>query len=150
MRVKGWYLTPWRLKFIYKQNLDIAYSIGRFEEQWAVKENVPYWQYITMNDERVRPAHAALHGKVFRSTDPIWRIIYPPSDWSCRCVVRNFTKKESRRLKLNVESSKGRIGKKNIEVGRGESKQTIEVNTFDGHIIGKGFKNPIGELLKND
>lgn len=148
MKIKGWYIAPWRLKFIYKQNMDIAYAIGRFEEQSAVKESLPYWQYLTMNDDRVRPAHAALHKRVFRSTDPIWKIIYPPSDWGCRCIVKNFNKKEAKKLGLKFESSKGKIGDKIIEVGSRGNRSEIKVKTFEGHIIGRGFDNPIGELFK--
>lgn len=148
MRVKGWYLAPWRLKFIYKQNMDIAYAVGRFQEQWSVKELVPYWQYFTMNDGKVRPAHAALHKRVFRSTDPIWKIIYPPSDWGCRCFVRNFSRQEAKKMGLKIESSKGKIGNKTIEVGPRGNKSKMNVKTFEGHIIGKGFNNPIGELFR--
>lgn len=148
MQVKGWYISPWRLKFIYQQNLDIAYSVGRFQEQWSVKHLVPYWQYITMNDERVRDSHKILHNRVFKSTDPIWKIIYPPSDFGCRCFVKTYSKREAKKLGLNVESSRGKIGEKEIEIGSRDNKQKIKVKTFEGEIISKGFKNPIGELFK--
>jgi len=46
-----------------------------------------YWEYRTVGDNRVRPAHEKLHGKVFAKDDPIWNTIYPPNDWGCRCTV---------------------------------------------------------------
>lgn len=44
-------------------------------------------------DDRVRPSHAALHGKVFRLDDPLTPI--PPIDYGCRCAIRYVAKPES-------------------------------------------------------
>jgi uncharacterized protein with gpF-like domain len=50
-------------------------------------EALPYWQYWTVGDLRVRPGHAELDGFTARAIDPVWRRIYPPWDFNCRCSV---------------------------------------------------------------
>lgn len=48
---------------------------------------LPFWEYHTQGDGQVRPAHAALDGKVFSAKDRVWDKIYPPNGWNCRCTV---------------------------------------------------------------
>jgi SPP1 gp7 family putative phage head morphogenesis protein len=66
-----------------------AYSLGRYEQMTddAVKEVLPYWQYMTVGDLRVRPEHACLDYFVARADDPVWMKIYPPNGYNCRCIV---------------------------------------------------------------
>lgn len=42
-------------------------------------------QYRTMNDDRVRPEHAALEGVTLPPSDSFWDAYYPPNGWNCRC-----------------------------------------------------------------
>lgn len=44
-----------------------------------------YLQYMTVGDDRVRPAHQALQGKIFSIDDPEARLLWPPNDYGCRC-----------------------------------------------------------------
>ena len=64
-----------------------AYSAARYLQQVSTKDALPYWQYLTVGDQNVRSAHAALDGKVFPADDPFWQTHYPPWDFGCRCVV---------------------------------------------------------------
>lgn len=78
-----------QLHTIFMTNFQSAYSNGRFEQMRdpAVTTALPFWKYWTVGDARVRPAHAALDGFVARHDDPVWRKIYPPSGYNCRCSV---------------------------------------------------------------
>ena len=78
------------LRIIMRQNMLTAYGVARkrFLEQPAVIKRLPFWEYLTVADGGVRPDHKALHGKVFRADDPVWKRIYPPWDWGCRCSIR--------------------------------------------------------------
>lgn len=44
-----------------------------------------YMRYMTVDDDKVRPEHRKLHGKIFATTDKVWNTIYPPNGWNCRC-----------------------------------------------------------------
>jgi SPP1 gp7 family putative phage head morphogenesis protein len=59
--------------------------------QWEVAqkdEDTTHLQYLSVEDERVRPSHAALNGIVLPKDDPFWTKHYPPWEWGCRCRVR--------------------------------------------------------------
>ena len=51
----------------------------------------PYLMYVAVLDSRTRPAHKALHGKIFHMDDPFWDSFYPPNGWKCRCRTRALT-----------------------------------------------------------
>ena len=58
---------------------------------WRVAQedaDTTHLQYLTMEDDRVRPSHAALDGLVLPKDDPFWDTHTPPWDWGCRCRIR--------------------------------------------------------------
>jgi SPP1 gp7 family putative phage head morphogenesis protein len=72
-----------------------AYAVARHQEQMETIDVFPYWKYVTVGDSRVRPAHAALNGKVLRADDPWWKTHYPPWDWGCRCIVEALDEEDA-------------------------------------------------------
>jgi SPP1 gp7 family putative phage head morphogenesis protein len=62
-----------------------AYQAAQFQVMDRQKDVMPYWQYVTMEDERVRPTHAALDQIVLPADSPFWNNHFPPWDWGCRC-----------------------------------------------------------------
>jgi SPP1 gp7 family putative phage head morphogenesis protein len=82
-------LAAFELDTVFQTNSGKAYSAGRLEQmkEPGLMEALPYWQYWTAGDLRVRPAHAALDGFCARAVDPVWLKIYPPSGFNCRCSV---------------------------------------------------------------
>lgn len=94
-----------RLRIVMSQNMNTAYTVARKRvlERPAVQRSFPFWQYVTVGNGRagvnnVRPEHAALHNEIFRADDPVWKRIYPPWGWGCRCNVRPLTPGQVRRL----------------------------------------------------
>jgi SPP1 gp7 family putative phage head morphogenesis protein len=82
-------LAAFELDTVFQTNSGKAYSAGRLEQmrEPGMMDALPYWQYWTVGDLRVRPAHAALDGFCARAIDPVWLKIYPPNDYNCRCSV---------------------------------------------------------------
>ena len=66
-----------------------ANALGRYEQLTdpATVAVLPFWTYMTVGDQRVRPEHALLDGFTARADDPIWNLIYPPNGFNCRCSV---------------------------------------------------------------
>lgn len=97
--------SPWRLKTIYRTNLQSAYMTGRYRQMMDNVEARPNWQYVAVMDERTRPAHAAMNGLVFRYDDPFWEHFYPPNGFNCRCTVRALSSRDVESRGLMVRES---------------------------------------------
>ena len=132
--------SPHRLATIYQTNMQSAYMAGRYMAALEARETHPYWMYIAVMDGVTRPSHAALHGKVFRWDDPIWRHITPPNGYNCRCRIVALTEAEVKRRGLKVESSEGKTGTETVETGvdqrtgeiRSETLTTLETTDRAG------------------
>ncbi len=123
--------TPRRLKLIYQANMQSSYMAGRYVQAIQNVKNRPYWQYWAKMDGKTRPAHAALHGKIFRYDDPFWQHFYPPNGYNCRCTVRFLSQDDVDRLGLAVSSSEGSMGSADVLVSSatGEIRQ-VATYTF--------------------
>lgn len=59
---------------------------SKFVRMQEDRDLYPYWVYRTRHDNRVRPEHAELDGRVFQIGDPSSDDCFPPNDWNCRCT----------------------------------------------------------------
>ena len=78
-----------RLDLVMRQNAAMAAGVGRYQvsRDPDIEERWPCWRYITGSNPR--DAHAALDGKVFLKSDPVWHRIYPPWEFNCNCDVED-------------------------------------------------------------
>jgi len=101
--------NPARLSTIFRTELQGAYAAGRYESMLANAETRPYWRYVAVMDMRTRPAHARLHNRVFHYLDPIWKFIFPPNGFNCRCRVEALTEAEVIALGLVISKTDSEI-----------------------------------------
>ncbi len=87
-------------RVVYSNAINNAYHRARYEGSQKIKAVKPFLQYKTFGDEKVRPNHAILDGKVARQDDPFWLVNYPPNGHRCRCVARALTQGDLRRRGL--------------------------------------------------
>lgn len=80
-----------RLKTIFLTNMRVAYQVQKATKFYA-DDAVEYLRYISVLDNRTRPAHKALHGTILKKDDPFWKSHYPPNGWNCRCRVQAVPK----------------------------------------------------------
>lgn len=85
---------PARLKLIFDTNTRMAYAAGQWERIERAKRSFPYVRYITLGDDKVRPAHRAWHGVTLPVGDAFWNTHNPPNGWRCRCRVVSVSKRE--------------------------------------------------------
>lgn len=71
----------------YNTATSTAIGASRYYELQSMSEELPYWEYRSAGDDRVREAHSKLNRMIFRADDDIWDTIYPPNGWNCRCEV---------------------------------------------------------------
>lgn len=83
-----------------KTNLQTAVNSSYNASQWvklqdpAVKDLYPAYKYKTREDSHVRQEHAILNNAVYRSDDIIWKKIYPPNGWNCRCYINYLSSED--------------------------------------------------------
>ncbi len=90
-------LNAFTLDTVFTTNMQKAYSLGRYEQlkEPAVMDALPFWEYMTVGDDRVRPEHAVLDGFQALNNDPVWNKIYPPNGFNCRCTVIALLREEA-------------------------------------------------------
>jgi SPP1 gp7 family putative phage head morphogenesis protein len=100
-------LNSFTLDTAFQTSMQKAYSNGRLEQMREphMLDALPFWQYWTVGDLRVRPGHAELDGFLARAIDPVWLKVYPPWDFNCRCSVAPLTEEEA--LSINPKASEG-------------------------------------------
>lgn len=84
-------LSDAHIETIFRTNVQLAYGAGQLHQLRQMTNVFPYWQYLAINDSRVRPEHFALNGKIYPANHPFWRLHYPPWDFNCRCDVVPMT-----------------------------------------------------------
>lgn len=130
--------SPARLKLIYRQNTQSAYMAGRFKQQLENADSAPYWRYIAVLDQKTRPAHAALNGKVFRHDDPFWGAMYPPNGWNCRCRVAAYSESRLKRRGLEVSDSAGHMATREVETVNRQTGEVVRRSVTGYRHGGKG------------
>jgi SPP1 gp7 family putative phage head morphogenesis protein len=66
-------------------NLWASRMLERAAESVAEDRGWLGWRYVTQDDPRVRPTHAAMHGVMRPLNDPLWKTWTPPAGMGCRC-----------------------------------------------------------------
>jgi SPP1 gp7 family putative phage head morphogenesis protein len=102
---------PWLLETLVRTQIHIAYGAGRWiaNQDPDIQEILWGYEYVAIDDDRLRPAHAALNGTRLPKDDPRWREIWPPNGYNCRCeVIEVFEKVEAKEPPETVEGDDGR------------------------------------------
>jgi len=102
-----------RLKLIYDTNMTVSYGAGRRYRQQATRGLFPYWRYLATLDNRTRPAHRALHNRIWPADATIWDHIYPPNGFRCRCTVQAVNRETA--MAEGVQAT-GEIIERNVPV----------------------------------
>lgn len=98
----------------YANAMNSGMQASRYYSMKDRVDALPYWRYETMEDGRVREAHANLNNKVFRHDDPIWNVIYPPNGWRCRCYVTP-TDNDKDVLDYDAHAAEDFLGRKGLD-----------------------------------
>lgn len=85
--------------FAEKDHVKQCAKAGKKWEQFSEKKTPPFLEYVTMKDNRVRPAHVYLDGITKQKDDNFWNTFMPPNGWMCRCKVKSYSTGEATDLK---------------------------------------------------
>jgi len=113
-------LTAPRLKVIYETNMQSAYSAARYEQMVAGAARRPLWQWISLQyGLNRRPAHVAMHNRVFRYDDGLFKTVWAPCGYGCKCRMRAYTEREAQQRGLHVESTAGKLSQVTVPLRDG-------------------------------
>lgn len=87
-----------RLRVIYETNMRTARAAGQWERIQRTKKFRPYLQYGLGPSRIHRDQHVAWAGIILPADHPFWHQGFPPNGWGCRCVVRQISEAEAKRL----------------------------------------------------
>lgn len=62
-----------------------AYAVTQHAVMREQEDIFPWWQYLSMEDEKVRQTHAKLNKLIIPAASPFWHRHSPPWQWGCRC-----------------------------------------------------------------
>lgn len=108
VRKHGWSYNGtrgWRTRVIFNNNLNSAYSAGRWQQFERTKKTRPYLTYMTVGDDRVRDEHNQWRYLTLPVDDPFWDTHTPPNDFGCRCYLTSKSEADIKREKLTVSES---------------------------------------------
>jgi SPP1 gp7 family putative phage head morphogenesis protein len=80
-------LGDFHLETVFRTNMQTAYGVGRRQALEELKDDLPFWQYHAVMDDRTRPAHATLNGMIQSADSPFWDTHFPPWGFNCRCSI---------------------------------------------------------------
>lgn len=83
-----------RLQLIFDTNVRQAQAAGQWQRMQRNQRTHPFARYVTMDDSRVRPQHAAWANVTLPLDHPWWAMHRPPNGWRCRCRVVGVSRRE--------------------------------------------------------
>jgi len=102
-----WTYTGGYAETVYRTNIASSYTQGRINQAQdpVFRRQVAAWEFRNYPGPNVRPNHAAMHGFVAATSDPIWHVMSPPLGYNCRCSLEFVGQKEA--LKFGAVDTDG-------------------------------------------
>ena len=73
----------------FNYTVENARAAKRWVTIWNDKKLFPLLEYVTVGDNRVRPAHVILNNVVQPVGSAFWNTYYPPIGYNCRCTTKS-------------------------------------------------------------
>ena len=93
-----------RIKTIYDTNMRMSRATGQRQRVERTKKLLPYLIYELGPSKVHRDEHLGWAGTILPVDDPWWQEHYPPSDFGCKCRVRQIMKEEAEKRGISEEA----------------------------------------------
>ncbi len=84
-----------RLKTIFDTNMRTAFAAGQWQRIQANKKALPYLRYNKSASGHPRDGHKRYYGLVLPVDHDIWKVIFPPNGYGCKCSVSALTARQA-------------------------------------------------------
>lgn len=112
-----------------------AYQASNWNVIQRQKAVFPYLRYKSMEDDRVRPSHAALDGMIVPVDSPFWKTHFPPWDWGCRCQAIPVSRAAAAAELKREQNAGGNKPSKIIDGARLKRLEAGSLDKGDGHPV---------------
>ena len=142
---KKWLETEYNLSVATGQN-SAAYS--RFMSEKDTVTN--FVQYQTAGDDKVRPHHKVLDGKVFSLDDKEGMQLWPPNGFGCRCEFLQFVGNTKGKLITGIDAKNliylrdTTYKNSEFEINRGDLKEVFTKKQF--YASNKGLPEKLSDM----
>ena len=99
---------PWVMETFVRTQIHTAYGAGRWKAYQDPDINEILWgfQYVAIDDDRLRDEHRALNGMRYPKDHDVWQSMWPPNGYNCRCdILEIFTDEKDAVIKEHPETS---------------------------------------------
>lgn len=86
-----------RLKTIYQTNMHTAFAAGQWARVQANKKALPYLRYNGSAAAHPREGHRRYYGLILPVDHVLWRYIFPPNGYGCKCTVSQLSRQQAER-----------------------------------------------------
>ena len=123
--------SPWRLRTIYRTNIQTSYNAGRYENQAASTRE--FLQYIAVVDSNTTDRCAQRHLKVVPADSDWWDENYPPNHWGCRARTRSLSQRavDARGLEVSDPDALGTIATSGWAYRPGKAAFAPDLDSYD-------------------
>ena len=84
-----------RLKTIFDTNMRTAFAAGQWQRIQANKKALPYLRYNKSASGHPREGHRRYYGLILPVEHDIWKVIFPPNGYGCKCSVSALTARQA-------------------------------------------------------
>ena len=92
-----------RLKTIYQTNMHTAFAAGQWARVQANKKALPYLRYNGSAAAHPREGHRRYYGLILPVDHILWRYIFPPNGYGCKCTVSQLSRRQAEREGVSPE-----------------------------------------------
>lgn len=92
-----------RLRTIFHTNLQTAFAAGQWQRIQADKKALPYLRYNKSASGNPRDGHKRYYGLILPVDHDIWKVIFPPNGYGCKCSVSALTRRQAEREGISGE-----------------------------------------------
>jgi len=114
------------LRTEYNTAIAQANSSSQWQDIVEQADILPYLQFSTVKDPKVRPDHAEFEGLTRPVNDPIWDIANPPLGYNCRCIIIQLSTEEAKVSKKQGDTYSWKQGSQEQKMTRNQFKEEID------------------------
>lgn len=130
-------LSRQHVETVFRTNVESAAGAARWKQLHDpdVEDLFFGYRYWNPSDEHSRPLHRAMHGFVALKEDPIWRLIWTPNGYSCRCKCRGLRRHQA--VSVGLIDDRGRTLRQRVYASSLQERTVLAAESGGSVVVGR-------------